>query len=53
MKWITAIIEGKMEGTAVRGRPRTTAFMKQIIEDIGKTNYEELMVAVMESYRCR
>ncbi|VVC25739.1 Hypothetical protein CINCED_3A024328 [Cinara cedri] len=41
-EWITTIIEGK----AGIGRPRT--FMKQIIEDIGKTNYKELKVAVMD-----
>jgi hypothetical protein len=46
-KWITTIIEGKIEGKARRGRQRTP-FMKQIIEDIGKTNYKELKVAVMD-----
>ena len=34
IKKITTIIEGK----AGRGRPRTP-FMKQIIDDIGETNY--------------
>jgi len=34
-------MEGKIEGKAGRGRPRTS-FMKQIIEDIGKTNYKNL-----------
>jgi len=43
--WITTIIEGKTDRKAGRGRPRTT-FMKQIIEDIGKTNYKKLKVAV-------
>jgi predicted transcriptional regulator len=42
-EWITTIIEGK----AGRGRPRTL-FMKQNIEDIGKTNYKELKVDLME-----
>lgn len=46
-EWITTIIEGKVEEKAGRGRPRTP-FMKQIIEDIGKTNYKELKVAVMD-----
>lgn len=42
-EWITTIIKGK----AGRGRPRTP-FMKQIIDDIGKTNYKELKVVVMD-----
>jgi len=42
-EWITTIIEGKPG----RGRPRTP-FMKQIIEDIRKTNGKELKVAVMD-----
>lgn len=42
-EWITTILEGN----AGRGRPRIL-FMKQIIEDIGKTNYLELKVAVMD-----
>lgn len=46
-EWITTIIEGKIEGKAGRGRSRTP-FMKQIIDDIGKTNYKELKVAVMD-----
>jgi len=36
-KWITTIIRGKVDGKAGRGKPRTP-LMKQIIEDIGKTN---------------
>jgi predicted transcriptional regulator len=42
-EWITKIIEGK----AGRGRP-ITLFMKQIIEDIRKTNYKELRVALLD-----
>jgi len=42
-----AIIEGKIERIAGRGRPRTS-FMKQIIKDIGKTNYKKLKVTVMD-----
>jgi len=39
---------GKMEGKAGRiGRPRSP-FMKQIIEDVGRTAYEELKIAVTE-----
>lgn len=34
--WITRIIDGKIEGKARRGRPRSL-FMKQIIENIGRT----------------
>jgi len=45
-EWVTTIIEGKTDGKAGRGRPRIP-FMKQITEDIGKTNYKELKVAVM------
>lgn len=40
-EWITTIIKGK----AGRGRLRTS-FMKQIIEDIGKTNYKEQKIVV-------
>ena len=36
-----------IEGKTGRGRPRIP-FMTQIIEDIGKTNYKELKVAVMD-----
>ena len=51
-EWITTIIEGKIEGKAGRGRPRTP-FMKQIIDDIGETNYKELKVAVMDRDKWR
>jgi hypothetical protein len=51
-EWITAIIEGKIEGKAGRGRPRTP-FTKQIIEDIGKINYKELKVAGMDRDKWR
>lgn len=37
----TTVIEGKIEWKAGRGRP-LTPFIKQIIENIGKTNYKEL-----------
>jgi predicted transcriptional regulator len=47
-EWITIIIEGK----AGRGRPRTP-FMKQIIDDIGETNYKELKVTVMNRDKWR
>lgn len=40
---ITTIIEEKIDRKAGRGRPRTQ-FMKQIMEDIGKTNYKELKI---------
>jgi len=46
-EWITTIIEGQIEGKSIRGRLRTPS-MKQIIDDIGKTNYKELKVAVMD-----
>jgi len=49
---ITTIIEGKIEGKAGRGRPRTP-FMKQIIDDVGKTNYKELKVVVMDRDKWR
>lgn len=45
-------IEGKIDGKAERGRPKTP-FMKQIIEDIGKTKYKELKVAVLHRDQCR
>lgn len=48
MRTFLTIIEGKIEGKAGRGR-RRTPFMEQIIEDLGKTNYKELKVAVMVS----
>jgi len=47
-EWITTIIEGK----GGRVRPRTP-FMKQIIDDIGKTNYRELKVVVMDRDKWR
>lgn len=37
----------RKNGKAGRGRPRTQ-FMKQIIEDIGNTNYKKLKVEVMD-----
>jgi len=46
-EWTTTIMEGKVEGKAAWGRPRTP-FMKQIMEDMGRTTYEELKVAVMD-----
>lgn len=36
-----------IEGKSGRGRPRTL-LMKQITEDIGKTSYKELKVAMMD-----
>ncbi|KAL4135344.1 hypothetical protein QTP88_006959 [Uroleucon formosanum] len=51
-EWITTIIEGKIERKAGIGRPRTP-FMKQIIDDIGKTNYKELKVAVIDRDKWR
>jgi len=53
IEWITTIIEGKMEKKAGRGRPRTL-FMKQFIEDVGKTTYKKVKVAVMDrdEWRC-
>lgn len=47
-EWITIIIEGKVDGKSGGRRPSTT-FMKQIIEDVEKTNYKELKVAMMDS----
>lgn len=46
-KWITTIMEVKIEIKAGRGRSRIQ-FMKKIIEDIGKTSYKELNVAVAD-----
>lgn len=46
-EWITLVIEGKMNGKAGKSKPRTQ-FMKQVIEDIRKTNYKELKVTVMD-----
>jgi len=45
-EWIT-IIERKIHGKARRDRQRTL-FIKQIIKDMGKTNYKELKVVVMD-----
>jgi len=45
-EWIKSIMENKIKGKARRSRPRIP-FMKQIIEDIGRTTYKELKVAVM------
>lgn len=42
-EWIPTIIEGK----AGVGRPRTP-FIKQIIQDIRKSTYKEMKVAVMD-----
>jgi len=44
-------LQGKIEGKAGRGRPRTP-FMKRIIEDIGRTTDEELKEAVMDRDEC-
>jgi len=46
-EWITIIMEGRVEGKVGKGRPRTP-FMKQIIEDIGRTTCKELKVAVVD-----
>jgi len=51
-EWITRIMESKTEGKAGRSRPRTQC-MKQIIEDIGRTTYNELKVAVMYRHEWR
>jgi len=40
-------MEGNIEGKTGRGRPRTP-FMKQIVEDMGKTIYKELKVALTD-----
>jgi len=36
-----------------RGIPRTQSNKKQIIEDIGKTNYKELKIVVKDRDQCR
>lgn len=46
-EWITTILEEGIEGKHGGCRPKTL-FMKQIIEDIKKTSYNELKIAVRD-----